>query len=109
MKLLKQTATIALVCFSFVTLAAAQTSSPSSAVAGATNAARTDIYHVHVAHATLGKAADLGESFKKPGPSGPQPDHQVIFRHQYGDSWDYVVVGHYGTKITIEAARQQIP
>jgi hypothetical protein len=107
-----------LVGFCFVTLcltalAQAQSPSPSvagasSAVAGGTNSARTDIYHVHVVHAALGKAADLGESFKTPAP-GPAPDHQVIFRHQYGDSWDYVVIGHYGTKFTIEAVRQQIP
>jgi hypothetical protein len=91
----------------------AQTSSPASAsgsdkVAGGTNASRTDIYHVHFAHAAAGKVAELGESFKTPGPA-PAPDHQVVFRHQYGDSWDYCVIAHYGTKFTIEAARQQVP
>lgn len=89
------------------TILNAQTS-PKSAVAGATNAARTDIYHVHVVHAAPGKAAELAESFKEPGPA-PVADHTVILRHQYGDSWDYVVIGHYGTKFTIEAARQQVP
>ena len=98
-------------CFS--SLAHSQTGSPSpagdkSTVVGGSNASRTDIYHVHVAHAALGKAAELGESLKAPGP-GPAPDHQVIFRHQYGDSWDYVMIGHYGTKFSIEAARQQVP
>jgi hypothetical protein len=86
----------------------ATSSADKSAVAGATNAARTDIYHVHVVHAAPGKAAELGESYKTPGPS-PAPDHAVVLRHQYGDSWDYTVIGHYGTKLTIEAARQQIP
>ena len=90
-------------------VAQAQTSpaASSSAVAGATNESRTDIYHVHIAHAAPGKAAELGESYKSPGPS-PAPDHTVVFRHQYGDSWDYVVVAHYGSKFTVEAARQQI-
>ena len=78
-------------------------------VAGGTNASRTDIYHVHFAHAAMGKAAELGESFKSPAPGGQQPDHTVVFRHQYGDSWDYCAIAHYGTKITVEAARQQVP
>jgi hypothetical protein len=105
-----------LVGFCFVNLciaAFAHAQSPSvsgssSTVAGGTNAARTDIYHVHVVHAVPGKAAELGESFKTPAPA-PTPDHQVVFRHQYGDSWDYVTIGHYGTKFTVEAARQQVP
>lgn len=103
--------TFAALCLATLVQAQSPTSSPAaggSAVAGGTNAGRTDIYHVHVAHAAPGKAAELGESFKTPGPS-PAPDHQVVFRHQYGDSWDYVVVAHYGTKFTIEAARQQVP
>jgi hypothetical protein len=76
---------------------------------GGTNASRTDIYHVHSVHAASGKAAELGESFKTPLPGGPAPDHTVVFRHQYGDSWDYTVIAHYGTKFTIEAAEQQMP
>ena len=81
----------------------------SDKVAGGTNTSRTDIYHVHFAHAAPGKAAELGESFKSPAPGGQQPDHAVVFRHQYGDAWDYCVIAHYGTKMTIEAARQQVP
>ena len=113
MKLIARVLGTGLLSLCLITTSQPQTPSASpagasSAVGGATNAARTDIYHVHVVHAALGKAADLGESFKTPGPS-PAPDHQVIFRHQYGDSWDYVVIGHYGTKFTIEAARQQVP
>jgi hypothetical protein len=97
-------------CAAVIT-AYAQSPSPagSTAVGGATNAARTDIYHVHVVHAAPGKAAELGDSFKTPAPGSPAPDHTVVFRHQYGDSWDYTVIAHYGTKFTIEAARQQVP
>src|ERR1700731_3079758 len=83
-------------------------STDKSAVAGATNSARTDVYHVHFAHAAGGKAADLADALKTPGPNGPAPGHMVIFRHQYGDSWDYCAISHYGTKFTIEAARQQL-
>lgn len=98
------------------TITEAQTSSTSSpstatsgnAVVGGTATGRTDIYHVHVVHAAPGKAAELGETLKTPGPS-PAPLHQAVFRHQYGDSWDYVVVAHYGTKFTVEAARQSVP
>ena len=104
------------ITFCCAVVAHAQTSSPATAagsdkVAGGTNAARTDIYHVHFAHAAAGKVAELGESFKAPTPAGQGPvaDHTVVFRHQYGDSWDYCVVAHYGTKYTIEAARQQMP
>src|SRR6185436_19312525 len=80
-----------------------------SSVAGGTGAGRPDIYHVHIVHAAPGKAAELAETYKAgPGPS-PAPDHTVVFRHQYGDSWDYAVIGHYGSKFNIEAARQQIP
>jgi hypothetical protein len=98
----------------FVTIIHAQTAAPSAAsgssVAGGTNSARTDVYHVHFTHAALGKAADLGDSLKTPPPNPtPQPGHTVILRHQYGDSWDYVAISHYGTKFTVEAARPQVP
>jgi hypothetical protein len=116
---IKRSLTVAVTSLCFATFVHAQTSSTTtttsspaaakSSVGGATNAARTDIYHVHVVHAASGKAAELGESFKTPAPGNPAPDHTVVFRHQYGDSWDYTVVAHYGTKFTVEAAEQQVP
>jgi len=33
------------------------------------------------------------------------PGHSIMFRHQEGDSWDYCVVEHLGTKATVDAAR----
>jgi hypothetical protein len=112
MKSIIRTLVIGLLSLGLVTISSAQTSpaSPSgssSAAAGATNSARTDVYHVHFAHADLGKAAELGESLKTPAPDAPMPDHFIILRHQQGDTWDYVMISHYGTKMTIEAARQQ--
>jgi hypothetical protein len=33
------------------------------------------------------------------------PSHALVLRHQEGDSWDYAVIQHMGTKATVEAAR----
>jgi hypothetical protein len=83
-------------------LAFAQSPSP----AGSTNSAtRTDLYHVHFANAATGKAKDLGEALKKPAPDASMPDHMIVLRHTDGDSWDYCVITHLGTKATIEANR----
>ena len=42
-----------------------------SMVAGGTNNLRSDIYHVHFAHSAVGKAADLADALKAPGPNAP--------------------------------------
>src|SRR4029453_18800200 len=86
-------------------IALAQSSSPASASPSPSLAARTDVYHVHFAKAALGKAAELGESFKKQAPDAPMPGHFIVLRHQDGDSWDYCVIEHLGTKATIDATR----
>lgn len=79
-----------------------QSPSPaSSASAGG----RTDLYHVHFANAATGKAKDLGEELKKPAPDAAMPEHLIVLRHEDGDSWDYCVITHLGTKATIEANR----
>jgi hypothetical protein len=88
---------------------AAAITSPSPATATTTTAttsassARTDVYHVHFTHAAPGKANALADSLKQPDPT--MPGHAVMFRHQDGDSWDYVVIQHLGTKATVDAAR----
>jgi len=75
------------------------------AAAVAQNApARTDVYHVHFAKAALGMAAQLGDFLKTPNPNSPMPEHRIVLRHEDGDSWDYVVIAHMGTKATVEAA-----
>lgn len=68
-------------------------------------AARTDVYHVHLAKSALGKAAQQGDVFKKQDPSAPMPGHYVVLRHQQGDAWDYAAIEHLGTKPTVDAAR----
>jgi hypothetical protein len=94
------------------TFVCAQTSPPAKAEKSAAPAAagtRTDVYHVHFAKAALGKAAQLADFYKTPDPKAPTPGHELILRHQEGDSWDYVVITHIGPKATVEAAGQQLP
>src|SRR4029450_12878579 len=64
---------------------------------------RTDVYHVHFAKASLGKAAQLGDWLKTPDPKAPMPEHFIVLRHQDCDAWDYIVVTHLGKKATVEA------
>jgi len=81
------------------------TAATSPAATTAASPARTDLYHVHFTHAVPGKANALAESLKKPDPTSPMPGHTVLFRHQDGDSWDYVTIEHLGPKATVDAAR----
>lgn len=88
------------------------TTSPATAASpAATSAAtaRTDVYHVHFTHAAPGKANALADALKQPDPTSPMPGHMVMFRHQDGDSWDYVTIEHMGTKATVDAARPTPP
>ncbi len=77
--------------------------------ASASPAPRTDVYHVNFTKATVGKAAELGEFLKTQDPKAPMPGHRVVLRHQEGDSWDYAVIEHLGTKTTVEAAGNLTP
>ena len=101
--------TILVATAGLASVALAQTSSPGAASTTSTSstapAARTDLYHVHFAKAALGKAADLGDSLKKQAPDAPMPGHMIILRHENGDSWDYCVIEHLGTKWSLDAAR----
>ena len=87
---------------SFLSVSTAQ-NTPAQAVA------RTDVYHVHFAAAAPGKASQLADSFKTPAPGSPMPGHILVLRHDYGDSWDYVVIEHIGTKATVEATGTPTP
>jgi hypothetical protein len=89
-----------LIALGLAPFALAQTSSPAAGASG-----RTDLYHVHFANAATGKAKELGDELKKPAPNTPMPDHVIVLRHEDGDSWDYCVITHLGTKATIEANR----
>lgn len=72
-------------------------------------AARTDVYHVHVAKAALGKAAQLGDALKTQLPGAPMPGHFIVLRHQQGDEWDYLVIEHLGTSATVKATGTPTP
>lgn len=77
--------------------------------ASAQASARTDVYHVHFAKATLGKAVEEGDYLKKPDPNAPMPGHHIVLRHQSGEDWDYAEIEHLGTSATIKAAGTPAP
>ena len=83
--------------------------SPAAPATAASPSARTDIYHVHLAKAAVGKANELGEVLKKQAPDAPMKGHLIVLRHQHGDAWDYCVIEHLGTKVTIDASRPAPP
>src|SRR5262249_4068213 len=62
---------------------------------------RTDIYHVFVVKAALGKAKDLQDWLRQPDPQHPNTK-AITLRHEDGDSWDYVVIEHMGVKATVD-------
>jgi len=80
-------------------LQAQQSSSKSATASNPTK--RTDIYHVFVVKAALGKAKELTEWLKEPDPQHPDVKG-ILLRHQDGDSWDFVAIEHMGTKATVE-------
>lgn len=113
MKSISRILAVLLIGLSSTTFVYAQ-GSPSPAkteksAAPASAGTRTDVYHVHFAKADLGKAGQLGDFLKTPDPKDPMPGHFLVLRHQEGDSWDYVVITHMGTKATVEAAGNPAP
>ncbi len=105
---------IALLGVAQVTFVSAQdTSKPAASATPAASAASTttrpDVYHVYFTKAALGKGTQLADWLKTPDPNAPMPGHDLVLRHQEGDSWDYVVISHLGTKATVEAAGNPAP
>jgi hypothetical protein len=84
----------------FVSVVAAASASPQNTPA---QAAGTDVYHVHFTKAAPGQATALAKSLMVPNKTSPMPDHFVVFRHQEGDDWDYVVIQHLGSKAEVTA------
>ncbi len=79
-----------------------QAQQPTTAAAKSSAAPkRTDIYHVFIVKAALGKAKELQDWIKQPDPQHPDAKG-IILRHQDGDSWDYVAIEHMGAKATVE-------
>ena len=95
--------------FAATSAAFGQSPSPAASSVAATGTGRTDLYHVHFAKAAAGKAAELGETLKQQDPDAPMKGHLVVFRHQHGDAWDYCVIEHLGTKMTLDASRPAPP
>lgn len=91
------------------TTASSPAATTTTTAAATASSARTDVYHVHFTHAAPGKAAALAEALKQPAPNAPMPGHSIMFRHQDGDSWDYCVIQHMGTKATVEIAATMPP
>ena len=113
MKLIVRILSVALLVLSSVNFARAQaTATPAAGekpAASPAAAARPDVYHIHFTKAVPGKAAQLADFLKSPEPKPIIPDHRLVLRHQQGDSWDYVVIQHYGTKATVEPAGRLTP
>src|SRR5579864_4345454 len=101
-KTVKNVCTVLLVLLLFVSISAVQD-------APAQVAARTDVYHVHFAKATLGKGAEEGDFLKQQSPDAPMKGHYVVLRHQSGEDWDYTVIEHLGTSATVKAAGTPAP
>ena len=104
----KTSATAAKTSPAAATTSPAASSADKSATASSPGA-RTDVYHVHFVKAAAGKAAQLAQELKMPDPKAPMPGHSIVLRHQDGDSWDYAVIEHLGTKATVEAAGNPPP
>lgn len=85
--------------------AATTGSTSTGSAASSESKMRTDVYHVHFTKAALGKSAQLGDDLKKPDPQDPMSGHTLVLRHQEGDSWDYAVIQHLGTKATVDPTR----
>jgi len=93
--------TRALALFAFMPLAALHGQQDSVAAKGNTVSKRTDVYHVFIVKAALGKAKELEDWIKQPDPD--HPDRKgIVLRHQDGDSWDYAAVEHIGAKATVD-------
>lgn len=94
--------TRAFALLAFMPLTALFAQQPSSAAAKSSAVPkRTDVYHVFVVKAALGKAKELQDWLKEPDPD--HPDRKgILLRHQDGDSWDYVAIDHIGAKATVE-------
>jgi hypothetical protein len=100
---MKNRIAVNLACMLLVAFAAAaQATKPAEASPVASN--RSDLYQVHFVKAVPGKAADLLNSLRTPAADAVMPTHALILRHLDGDDWDFAVIQHLGTKVTVDAA-----
>lgn len=64
--------------------------------------AATDVYHVMFIKAAPGQAAALAKELLQQDPKDPMASHFLLLRHQEGADWDYCLIGHVGTKASVE-------
>ncbi|MDQ3199677.1 MAG: hypothetical protein M3Q46_10940 [Verrucomicrobiota bacterium] len=84
------------------------TPAPSPAQAAATASAdATDVYHVFIAKAALGKAKEAADFLKEPDPNTPDAKG-ILLRHQDGDEWDYIGIEYIGPKATVDLKAVQM-
>jgi hypothetical protein len=83
---------------------AAPAQQPPPAGGGPAASNRTDLYHVHFVKAAPGKSAELLDSLTKPAADTAMPTHALILRHLEGDDWDFAVIQHLGSKITLDTS-----
>lgn len=98
---MKNRAALTLVLLFLIALAA-PAQQPAAASPVASN--RPDLYHVHFVKAAPGKTNELLNSLRNPLPETAMPTHALILRHLQGDDWDFAVIQHLGTKVTLDNA-----
>ncbi len=76
--------------------------SASASLVSAQTAAPTDVYHVMFVKAAPGQTAALEKELLQQDPKDPMASHFVLLRHQEGADWDYCLIGHVGTKASVE-------
>ncbi|HEY5036406.1 MAG TPA: hypothetical protein VII74_04665 [Chthoniobacterales bacterium] len=82
-------------------LAALQAQQPATGSKAAMAPKRTDVYHVFIVKAALGKAKELQAWLKQPDPDHPDAK-AIVLRHEDGDSWDFVAVEYLGATATVD-------
>lgn len=95
------TSTLALALFALLPLPALQAQQSAESTRSASAPKRTDVYHVFIVKANLGKAKELQDWLKRPNAQRPNAKG-IVLRHQDGDSWDYVAIEHIGAKATVD-------
>jgi hypothetical protein len=63
--------------------------------------ADTDIYRVVFVKALPSQAGNLAAELLRQDAKDPLASHFLLLRHQQGDDWDYCLIQHLGTRLTV--------